>query len=382
MEIHIPLKITDEIHILPNPKSLNENDYNIKFNKNEYSYILFESQDLMLEKVEIDKRVEIIYTILATFLCNQFYFENYYYFKKEDDTYEIIKAQISPLPDRYIKEVSDYSFFTALSVQNHLGDIFQSLMNHPLSESIFYIIATLMACLREETFETGAILGWNVLEHLSSKYWNKIDKQCLNKIREEKYNTLYERLKADTESFIKNLDKEDILLRGTIGEDYRKKIKNLFLSGLSSSFYNFSPAKYRIKLMFENENILEDRDSYYIDNMNFIRQKLLHDGLSLQQIKLLKKIDFNPLEFLEEYKAFIYHKMLIFLKIIDDHARFVDGRLIFKGEGIESSDLIFQSSDPEEEPRKLASFKKISTQGHSKEISSEITSLLKGLLKK
>ncbi len=353
-----------------------------KFNKNEYSYILFESQDLMLEKVEIEKRVKIIYAILATFLCNQFYLENYYYFKKEDNTYEIIKAQISSLPDRYTKEVSDYSFFTALSIQSHLGDIFQSLMNHPLSDSIFYIIATLMACLREETFETGAILGWNVLEHLSSKYWNKMDKQYLYKIREEKYKSLYERLKKDTESFIKNLDKEEMLLRGTIGEDYRKKIKSLFLSGLSSSFYNFSPTKYRIKSMFEKENILEDGNSYYIDNMNFIRQKLLHDGLSLQQIESLKKIDSNLTKFLEEYKAFIYRKMLKFLKIIDDHARFVDGRLIFEGEEIESSDLIFQSSDPEEESRKLASFKKISTQVHSKEISSERTSLLKDLLQK
>ncbi|KKN38940.1 hypothetical protein LCGC14_0748430 [marine sediment metagenome] len=76
LEIHIPLKITDEIHILPNPTSLDTKNYNIKFNKNEYSFILIESENLMLEKAEIEKRVTIIYTILASFLCNQFYLEN------------------------------------------------------------------------------------------------------------------------------------------------------------------------------------------------------------------------------------------------------------------------------------------------------------------
>ena len=384
LEIHIPLKITDKIHILPNPTSLDAQNYNIKFNKNEYSYILIESENLMLEKAEIEKRVTIIYTILASFLCNQFYLENYYFFKKEDTDYEIIKVKISTIPERYLEQIPDYSFFTVLSLRNHFGDIYQSLMDNHLSDSIYYIVATLMACLREKTFETGAILGWNVLEHLSSKYWNslgELGKKYLNKIEEKEFNELICILRGETEKFLKNLNEKSILIPGKFGDKHRRNLKGLFYSGLKSNFTNFSPAKYRIKSMFEKSEIFEKEDSYYIDKMNFIRQKLLHVGLALQQIESLNEIDFNLIKFLGKYKAFLYRKMLMFLKIVPDHAMFIDGKLVIKDERIEGSDLVFINEETQE-PQRIASIRVIKTEHNNTKIDREKSSILEILLQK
>jgi len=51
LELHIPLKITDTIFLLPKSSSLDKNNYIINFNKNEFSYILIESEEELKDEI-------------------------------------------------------------------------------------------------------------------------------------------------------------------------------------------------------------------------------------------------------------------------------------------------------------------------------------------
>lgn len=77
LELHIPLKITDNMFLLPRRQSLDENNYNMDFNKDEYAFILIESEEKIETKQILEKTVEIILTILSALFCNQFYYEEF-----------------------------------------------------------------------------------------------------------------------------------------------------------------------------------------------------------------------------------------------------------------------------------------------------------------
>ena len=77
LEIHIPIKITDSIFLLPHKDSLKENDYHFSFNKEDYSYLLIVSK----EKEEVplcdEEKINRVKTILSLILANQFYNTEY-----------------------------------------------------------------------------------------------------------------------------------------------------------------------------------------------------------------------------------------------------------------------------------------------------------------
>lgn len=377
LELHVPIKINDTISLLPRESSLDEKNYNIDFNKDEYSFILIESEEEIKDKNLLQKKVELILTILSAFLCNQFYCKENYCLKVENMSYKAIFAKIVPFPNRFIKKVRNYSFLSAPGIQRHFGEIFSTLLENPLSDSLFYLMATLMACLRESIVEVSSILAWNFLEHLASRYWKSENEDYLLKINQKKFDDYISTLKDTALKFIKDeIKKEDLLLTGEHSKVFN--ITNLLTSGISSKILPFSPVKYRILSMFEKEGILEDTDEEKIKTMNLIRNLLLHDGLSLIEISSHKKIKDDPKEFNAIYKAFLYRKFLMLLRIIEDHAEFKSGRLILKEEYIEENRLELQmkkSGGSAEEI--ILSTLKISAEKGKKEIQIEKANILK-----
>ena len=63
LELHIPLKINNNIFLLPRRQLLDEKNYNMEFNKDEYAFILIESEEEIESKQILEKKIEIILTI-------------------------------------------------------------------------------------------------------------------------------------------------------------------------------------------------------------------------------------------------------------------------------------------------------------------------------
>jgi len=284
LELHIPLKITDNIFLIPRKLSLDERNYNMDFNIDEYAFILIESEEEIEDKQILEKKVEIILTILSIFFCNQFYNKEYYFIKKENNHHEIFKAKIIPFSNRNMKKVHNYLINNALGIQKHFGDIFHELSNHPLSDSLFYLTATLMAGLNESVFEKSAILIWNFLEHLAGRYWKEENKNYLYKLKNNEFKNFIKKVMKFNEEIVKD---DYVLLTGEYSKVYN--ISELLISD------NYSPAKYRIFSMFENEGIFEDKENEKdkIKKIHKIRNKLLHDGLSLEELKSVLTFNLN-----------------------------------------------------------------------------------------
>ncbi|KKM06573.1 hypothetical protein LCGC14_1742650 [marine sediment metagenome] len=323
--------------------------------------------------------VELVLTILSAFLANQFYYKEYYHFKEIENNYKIQKARLIPFPTRAIQKFSHYSLFTAPGLQRHFGEIYAKISIHSLADSLFYLMATLVASLRENIFETSSILAWNFLEHLASRYWKIEDQNFLLTIKQEKFEQYISKLKDFALNFIKNeIKKEDVLLTGEASKIY--ETKNILTSGISSSIFRYSPVKYRIFSMFEKEGILEDEDKDKVKKMNKIRNLIMHDGLSLQDIRATSKIDFDPVEFNVQYKAFLYRKFLMFLKIIPDHAQFQYGKLILKENNIEEQKLELKLKENGEPAKKIImSTLKLSAEKGRAEINFEKAKILENL---
>ena len=103
-----------------------------------------------------------VLTILSAFLGNQFYYKEFYYLKKKQKSYKLLKAKIVPFPDHSIEKIPNYTFFTITGLQKHFGQIYNNLLKNSLSNSLFYLTFTLMASLRKNIFETSPIEAWIV----------------------------------------------------------------------------------------------------------------------------------------------------------------------------------------------------------------------------
>jgi len=104
----------------------------------------------------------LVLTILSAFLGNQFYYKEFYYLKKKQKSYKLLKAKIVPFPDHSIEKIPNYTFFTVTGLQKHFGQIYNNLLKNSLSNSLFYLTFTLMASLRKNIFETSPIEAWIV----------------------------------------------------------------------------------------------------------------------------------------------------------------------------------------------------------------------------
>ena len=66
-----------------------------------------------------------------------------------------------------------------------------------------------------------------------------------------------------------------------------------------------------------------------------IRNKLIHNGISLEELWTHREITFDPIKFVSTYNFFIYRKFLMILNIVDKYAEFRYGKLILKEDNLE-----------------------------------------------
>jgi len=343
LKTHRPIKLTENILLCPNYIENKERkdskftlSYNVECDVNSFSYLIIKKEKIIQDN-ELKKDIELILSLFSILLSNQFYYkENYHFILDKENNFSLENALIVSFPERTIKKERDI-LFTGLhirEIQENFNELHNNLLRNPISDSLFYIIAIFMASLRESVFEIKASLIWDVLEYMATRYWKVIDTDKLYIIKKEKFKDFIKELKEIADNFLeKNNDKKnDVLLTGSYSKIYDYKI--LLKQNITDKIKNFSPIKYKIFSLFENENIpLSQEEINRVKIMQDIRNWIHHNGLSLTEIKqkmIKKEIDEDPIQFVFRFVAFVHRKILEYIGVVDKFAYFYRGHLIFK----------------------------------------------------
>ncbi|MHA1285289.1 MAG: hypothetical protein ACTSQP_22540 [Promethearchaeota archaeon] len=325
------IKLANNIFILPS--EINESGSTVYFDLQSYSYLVLVAKNNE-NKENLKKKVEIILSFFSILFANQIFFDEEYHFCLNEEC-RLIKVHLKSLPN-FLREIyksipsSAYIKITQFIFKKWYDEI----CNNPIRDNLFYLIAEFNAGLRSSIFEIGAGLLWNVWEHLASIYWKNKDKKKLYVIRKSKFKEFIKILKNTADDFIKNLKSKDILLQDTSNGRYN--YKSLLKRGLSKDFFNFTPIKYRVDKMLENEEkTLTRKEFELISRMYRIRNYLFHEGLTFKRIE--NKENLNLVEFFGKFKEFTRKKFLEFFGIIDKFAVFDDGIFTWKKEILRES---------------------------------------------
>jgi hypothetical protein len=338
LEVHFPIIIDEEKQIIPCKSNIidgksdfNTNYTNISFNPNLYSFIVIQ-KDSETSELILKQEIENILVIFSMLLLEQFFYYDRYYFEMQSENIILKEATTTTLKEARSKGRKGYLHgpLGVYSFEKIAKELFSKIKSNPISDSLFFLIAEFLTNLNTNIIEVNGILSWNTLEHIASRYWKKVDQAKLYKIRPDIFNKFIEYLKSETENFVKDLKPEHILI-----DDPNYSIKSLLKGGLSKSIIEFSPIKYKIYCMFQNENITDSEDKQIIKKIYSIRNKLIHNGLSIDELRddeeLQKKLKGeNLLEVLIKFTPYLYRKLLKFLGIIEEFAYFYLGRLRLK----------------------------------------------------
>lgn len=346
LEIHIPIKITDSIFLLPHKDSLNESDYRFSFNKEEYSYLLIISkEDEEVPKCD-EEKINRVKTILSLILANQFYNTEYLNFEVKYSVSRLIIGKITTNFKSFVRERSSLIHLNIIGFQSILNRIYEDLETNPLSSSLFNFTSTLMAFLRENVFELAIILGGTFIEYISAHYWRNNNPEFLLNITETAFKRYSELLKIRAEDFFKSeLKKDEILLK----DEYTKPdvLRGLLFRGLSPNVINFSPAKYRFYSLLKNENMEDEDFEQNVKLLYKMRNDIVHDGKNLEDIKADPTVDIDPIKFLEVIKLTLYRFFLHYLGITEKHLEFKNGRLIIKNGILDLSGMTAEEIEAE-----------------------------------
>jgi len=344
LELHIPIKITDSIFLLPHKDLLNERDYRFSFNKEEYSYLLIVSK----EEEEVPKcdeeKINRVRTILSLILANQFYNTEYLNFEVKDSLSRLIIGKITTNVKSFVRERGSLIHFNIIGFQSILNMIYEDLETNPLSPSLFNFTSTLMAFLREHVFELAIILGGTFIEYISAHYWRNNNPEFLLNITEAAFNHYIELLKSRAKDFFKSeLKEKDILLKDAKPD----VIRGLLLRNLSPNVINFSPAKYRFYSLLKNENLDNEDFEQNVKLLYKMRNDIVHDGKNLEDIKADPRVDVDPIKFLEVIKLALYRFFLQYVGIAGNYLEFKNGRLIIKNGTPDLSGMTAKEIDAE-----------------------------------
>lgn len=194
-----------------------------------------------------------------------------------------------------------------------------------------------IASYKEPLIEISGTNAWNVLEHIASRYWGRKDKKKLYIIKEEKLNDYIEFLDTNANQFIEdNIDKEDDVTLDL--PDYKENYKDFLKRTITRDIIRFSPVKFRIYRMFEEEKIPYKSNKELIKDMYDIRIDRYHYGLNIAEIQL--KRGKNPIDVIVRFRPFLYRKILEFLGFIDEFFFFDLGHLINKEETLEIPNIL------------------------------------------
>lgn len=327
LEIHIPIKITENMYLLPRKEVLNDKNYQITFNKEEYSYLFILSENREDVPTCDQNRIEMIKSVLSLLLANQFYTKEFMHLYFEDSQSTFLKAKITPNLKISHQKREDLAHFNIVDLFTALSNIYKHLCDHFLADYIFKLTSTLMAFLRENVFELSVILGTTFIEHLTAVYWTIKDPEYLTNLKDDTFNKYITHLSKCAQDFIDNkLKVDEILLKGNYKNPSR--VKSILKQNLSPNVNNFSPAKFRFFSLLEHENLEKMINKEQIKDLFEVRNGIIHDGRNYEDF--LSMFANSPFYFLEIMKNMLYRFFLQFLKIVRDHFEFEFGRLILK----------------------------------------------------
>jgi len=228
LKIHIPIKITENMYLLPRKESLEDKNYQILFNKEEYSYLGIISENKEEVPTCDQNSIELIKSVLSLLLANQFYNKEFMHIYFKDSQTTLLKAKITPNLKISHKKREDLVHFNIVDLFTALSNIYEYLYGHFLADYIFKLTSTLMALLRENVFELSVILGTTFIEYLTAVYWTIKRPEYLTNLKNDAFNRYVTHLSESAQDFIKNKLKEDeILLEG----DYKNSstVKSILL---------------------------------------------------------------------------------------------------------------------------------------------------------
>lgn len=333
LELHYPIIINDDICIIPNSDNMRDeiesNLTYIDFNPSSFSYLLIQSEN-QINREELENLAKKIISIFIILILNPLYLEEFYHFKYIKGNFSLIKASIKPFEEPDIKKKGNYlhgglRIYTFNKIAENL---FKKISKNPISDSLHSIIMEYIASYKEPLIEISGTIAWNVLEHIASRYWDKNNKKKLYIVRKEKFEEYIDVLSQCADKFIKNIDEiKDVLIDGA---DYKGTYKGLLKNSITSGILKFSPVKFRIIKMFEEEKIYDKAKKELIKDMYDIRVDRYHYGLNIEEIQL--KRGKNPIDVIVAFKPFLYRKILEFLGFIDEFFFFIYGHLIIREE--------------------------------------------------
>ena len=261
LEVRTPIKISETIFILPGNYELSQDEdlnFDISFQFNKYSYIFLE-RDNNLEENELKKESRLIFALISLLLSNwiDIYPQESYHIVYNNNN-KILLENGTIVPFKNFNFNRQYSRICPSKdrIRKIIGKMYKTFIENNISDSIYFIIGQLLISKREDILLTKSIYAWNVLEHFVFSYWKKTNKEQLSIINGEKFNNLMESLENTLEDYVQNkVEKDEIYISQLEAEfykqDYMKFLKNKLRNGVD----NFSPIKYKIIRMFENEGL-------------------------------------------------------------------------------------------------------------------------------
>ena len=356
LELYYPVIINDEIYIIPNSDNMRDkiepNLTFIDFNPDSFSFLLIQNE-IPINREELESLAKKVISMLIILILNPLYLEEFYHFKVEEGSFSLVEASIRPFEEPNFKKKGNYLHgrLGIYSFNKIAGNLFKKISQNPISDSLYSIIMEYIVSYKEPLIEISGTIAWNVLEQIASRYWDRKDKKKLYIIKEEKLNDYIEFLDTSASQFIEdNIDKEEDVTLDLL--DYKRNYKDFLKRTITRDIIRFSPVKFCIYRMFEEEKIPYKSNKELIKDMYDIRIDRYHYGLNIAEIQ--QKRGKNPIVVIVKFRPFLYRKILEFLGFIDGFFFFHLGHLIMEEETLEIPDIM--KWEPEI-PTKLKEFK-------------------------
>ncbi len=333
LESYYPVIINDDIYIIPNPDNMRDkigpNLTYIDFNSDSFSYLSIQNE-FPINKEELESLAKKVISMLIILILNPLYLEEFYHFTHEEGRVSLVEASIKPFENPDLKKKRNYLHGRLrLYPFNKISrSLFKKIKENPISDSLYSIIMEYITSYREQFIEISGTIAWNVLEHIASRYWDKKDKKMLYIVKEEKLNDYITFLDTTANHYIKHhVKEEDVILDLP---DYKENYKNYLKKTITRDIVKFSPVKFRIFRMFEEEKIVYMPNKDLIKDMYNIRIDRFHYGLNIAEIQ--QKRGKNPIDVIVKFRPFLYRMILEFLGIISEFFFFDSGHLINREE--------------------------------------------------
>jgi hypothetical protein len=118
------------MYLLPRKEVLNDKNYQITFNKEEYSYLFILSENREDVPTCDQNRIEMIKSVLSLLLANQFYTKEFMHLYFEDSQSTFLKAKITPNLKISHQKREDLAHFNIVDLFTALSNIYEHLCDH------------------------------------------------------------------------------------------------------------------------------------------------------------------------------------------------------------------------------------------------------------